>query len=57
MSILGWLITFLVAAIILGILGFGVLAAAAATVVKVLFYIALAIFIIMLISMAVRRTT
>jgi len=46
---------FLIAAIILAVLGFGVMAAAAAGVVKILFYICLFLFVISLISHLARR--
>ncbi len=56
---LGWVLTFLVLAIICAILGFGVLAAAAAGIAKILFYIFIAIFIVSLIAHLTRggRTT
>ncbi len=53
--LLGWVIFFLICAIILAILGFGVLAAAAAGVAKVIFWIFVALFIISLIMSLARR--
>lgn len=47
---LGWVVTFLVLAIIAGILGFGVIAGTAAWIAKVLFFVFLAIFLISLLT-------
>ncbi len=47
---LGWALTFLVLAIIAGILGFGVIAGTAAWIAKVLFVVFLILFIIGLLS-------
>ncbi len=55
MSLMGWAILFLVLAVIAAVLGFGVLATAAGAVLKILFYIFLAIFVITLISHLTRR--
>ncbi len=46
---LRWVITFLVIALIAGVLGFGVLAAAAASIAKVVFYIFLVLLVVSLI--------
>ncbi len=46
---LSWTITFIVIALIAGVLGFGTLAGAAATVAKVCFFIFLILFIVSLI--------
>ncbi|MCC7335055.1 MAG: DUF1328 domain-containing protein [Pirellulaceae bacterium] len=43
---LGWALTFLVIALIAGVLGFGVIAGTAASVAKVLFFVFLVLFII-----------
>jgi uncharacterized membrane protein YtjA (UPF0391 family) len=43
-----WALIFLVAALVLGALGFGGLAGAAVGIAKLLFFVALAIFVIML---------
>ncbi|EMI46820.1 membrane protein containing DUF1328 [Rhodopirellula sp. SWK7] len=43
---LGWALTFLVIALIAGVLGFGAVAGTAATVAKVLFFVFLVLFII-----------
>ena len=48
--LLGLAILFLICAIILGILGFGVLAAAAGAVLKLIFFIFVVLFVITLIS-------
>lgn len=50
-----WAMLFLICAIVLAILGFGVLASAAAAVAKILFYVFVAIFIISLIAGFFRR--
>ncbi len=55
MSLLGWAFVFLVLAVIAAVLGFGVVASAAAGIAKVIFYVFLAIFVIMLISHLTRR--
>jgi uncharacterized membrane protein YtjA (UPF0391 family) len=46
---LSWALTFLVIALIAGVLGFGVIAGTAATIAKVLFFVFLVLFIIGLI--------
>lgn len=43
---LGWALTFLVIALVAGVLGFGVVAGTAATVAKILFFVFLVLFII-----------
>ena len=43
---LSWAITFLVVALIAGILGFGIIAGTAATIAKVLFFIFLVLFLV-----------
>jgi len=43
---LGWALTFLVIALIAGVLGFGVIAGTAASIAKVLFFVFLVLFII-----------
>ena len=45
-SVLSWAITFLVVALIAGILGFGFIAGTAATIAKVLFFIFLILFLV-----------
>ena len=55
MSLMGWAVIFLVLAIVAAILGFGVVASAAAGIAKIIFYVFLAIFVIMLISHLTRR--
>lgn len=49
MTILKWAIIFLVVALVAGVLGFSGLAGAAMEIAKLLFYIALAIFVILLV--------
>ncbi len=48
LTMLRWVITFLVIAVIAGILGFGVLADAAAGIAKVIFYIFLVVLVLSL---------
>jgi uncharacterized membrane protein YtjA (UPF0391 family) len=55
MSLIGWAFIFLVLAIVAAVLGFGVVASAAAGIAKVIFYVFLAIFAIMLITHLTRR--
>jgi uncharacterized membrane protein YtjA (UPF0391 family) len=43
---LGWALTFLVIAIIAGVLGFGVVAGTAATIARVLFFVFLILFVV-----------
>jgi uncharacterized membrane protein YtjA (UPF0391 family) len=43
---LGWALTFLVIAIIAGVLGFGVVAGTAATIARVLFFVFLVLFVV-----------
>ncbi len=45
-AMLGWALTFLVIALVAGVLGFGVVAGTAATVAKILFFVFLVLFII-----------
>lgn len=52
-----WALLFLVFAIILAVLGFGVLAAAAAGIAKILFYLFIALFVISLIMHLSRGRT
>lgn len=47
---LGWALTFLVIALIAGILGFGGIASLSLEIAKVIFFVAIALFIIMLIA-------
>ncbi len=48
-AMLGWALTFLVIALIAGVLGFGVVAGTAATIAKILFVVFLVLFVIGLI--------
>ncbi len=43
---LGWALTFLIIALIAGVLGFGVVAGTAASIAKILFFVFLVLFII-----------
>ncbi|WP_146531723.1 DUF1328 domain-containing protein [Planctomycetes bacterium Poly41] len=43
---LGWALTFLIIALIAGVLGFGVIAGTAATIAKLLFFVFLVLFIV-----------
>jgi uncharacterized membrane protein YtjA (UPF0391 family) len=43
---LGWALTFLIIALIAGVLGFGVVAGTAATIAKIMFFVFLVLFII-----------
>jgi len=43
---LGWALTFLVIALIAGVLGFGVVAGTAASIAKILFFVFLVLFVI-----------
>ncbi|WP_456061995.1 DUF1328 domain-containing protein [Aporhodopirellula aestuarii] len=45
-AMLGWALTFLIIALIAGVLGFGVVAGTAATIAKVLFVVFLVLFVI-----------
>ncbi|MGE0613170.1 MAG: DUF1328 domain-containing protein [Hyphomicrobiales bacterium] len=47
---LGWALTFLVVAIIAAILGFGGVAAVSVEIAKIIFFVAIALFVIMLIA-------
>ena len=51
---LGWALTFLVVAIIAGVLGFGGIAAASSGLAQILFFIFIALFVIALVARAVR---
>jgi uncharacterized membrane protein YtjA (UPF0391 family) len=51
---LGWALTFLIVALIAGVLGFGGIAAASAEIAKVIFFIAIALFVLILIAHLVR---
>ena len=51
----GWAIFFLICAIVLAILGFGVLAATAGAILKIIFWIFVALFIVSLVSHLARR--
>jgi uncharacterized membrane protein YtjA (UPF0391 family) len=54
MSILSWALVFLILAIISAVFGFGVLAATAAGIAKILFYLFVVIFVVSLIAHFVR---
>jgi len=47
---LGWALTFLIVALIAGVLGFGGVAAVSVEIAKVIFFIAIALFVIMLVA-------
>jgi len=47
---LGWALTFLVVAIIAAVLGFGGIAAVSVEIAKLIFFVAIALFVIMLIA-------
>jgi uncharacterized membrane protein YtjA (UPF0391 family) len=47
---LGWALTFLIIALIAGVLGFGGVAAVSVEIAKVIFFIAIALFVIMLVA-------
>jgi uncharacterized membrane protein YtjA (UPF0391 family) len=51
---LGWAITFLVIALIAGLLGFGVVAGTAAWIAKVLFVVFLVLFLVSLVAPSMR---
>ena len=53
--LLGWAIFFLICAIILAILGFGVLAATAGAILKIIFWLFVVLFVISLITHLSRR--
>jgi len=55
MSLLGWALVFLILAIIAAIFGFGVVAAAATGIAKILFFIFIVVFVITLIMGLLRR--
>lgn len=50
MGLLGWAITFLIVALVAAVFGFGGIATAAAGIAEILFYIFLAIFVILLVA-------
>lgn len=52
---LGWVLTFLVLALIAGVLGFGGIAGASIEIAKVIFFIAVVLFLISVIFGAFRR--
>lgn len=47
---LGWALAFLIVALIAGLLGFGGIAAVSVEIAKVIFFVAIALFVIMLIA-------
>lgn len=51
---LGWALTFLIVALIAGVLGFGGIAAVSVEIAKVIFFIAIALFVIMLVANMIR---
>ena len=51
---LGWAITFLVAALIAGLFGFGGIASASVGIAQILFFVFIALFVIAMIARAVR---
>jgi uncharacterized membrane protein YtjA (UPF0391 family) len=53
--LLGWAIFFLICAIILAILGFGVLAATAGAILKIIFWLFVVLFVISLVTHLARR--
>lgn len=53
--LLGWAIFFLICAIILAILGFGVLAATAGAILKIIFWLFVVLFVVSLITHLARR--
>ncbi len=55
MSLLGWALVFLVIAIIAAVFGFGAVASAATGIAKVLFFVFIAVFVIMLLFGLFRR--
>jgi uncharacterized membrane protein YtjA (UPF0391 family) len=55
MSLLGWALVFLVIAILAGVFGFGGVAVASAGIAKLLFFVFLIVFAIMLIMSFARR--
>lgn len=55
MSLLGWALVFLVVAIIAAIFGFGAIATTSAVIAKVLFFIFIVVFAVLLIMALARR--
>ncbi len=53
--LLYWALFFLCCAILLGILGFGILAAATAAILKIIFWVFVVLFVVTLVSHATRR--
>ena len=51
---LGWVLTFLVVALIAGVLGFGGIAGASVEIAKIIFFIAIVLFLVSAIVSAVR---
>lgn len=54
--LLGWAVFFLICAIVLAILGFGVLAATAGAILKVIFWLFVVLFVVSIISHFARRS-
>ena len=52
---LGWVVTFLIIALIAGVLGFGGIAGASIGIAKIIFFIAIVLFLISLLTGVVRR--
>ena len=52
---LGWVVTFLIIALIAGVLGFGGIAGASIGIAKIIFFIAIVLFLVSLLTGVVRR--
>lgn len=52
---LGWVVTFLIIALIAGVLGFGGIAGASIGIAKIIFFIAIVLFLISLLTGVLRR--
>lgn len=52
---LGWVVTFLIIALIAGVLGFGGIAGASIGIAKIIFFIAIVLFLLSLLTGVVRR--
>jgi len=52
---LGWALTFLIIALLAGLFGFGLVAGASYTIAKVLFFVFLVLFVVSLLTGAMRR--
>lgn len=52
---LGWVVTFLIIALIAGVLGFGGVAGASIGIAKIIFFIAIVLFLISLLTGVLRR--